>query len=539
MAWVSNRNISFATVAALREIAHKGETIVVRGSEVKELRNRVTVLTSPRERCLFVPFRRNSVIASVAETLWVLSGRDDIAWLSAYLPRAPDYSDDGRTWRGAYGPRLRNWLGVDQFARVRDLLIADLPTRRAVMSIFDPSRDFAQSKDIPCNNWLHWMVRGNRLHLNVAVRSNDVWWGFSGVNSFEWSVLQEAMANWVGATVGELTFLATSLHLYERHYAAAERAAAAFRGITCYDFGIPPAPFTPAWSELDRTLSNWMSLEHEVRTSPDTPIPSEQLPRDEFLRTAILVLRAFLGAKSGWTTSSLREALAGVPENDLAAAAYEYFGRDHPVLLEDIPHARIAAFIGEYQSGRRELRNIPFARIKAGIKALHREKDAAYQNSWKRRGEFVSTLANVARKVDRLETSVRTGVALSDESILDTAVDLYVYLTKYRLLLLESLPAVGEELLPGAPKPYSDHVTNFETLVDRAPPQLPNDDGSTPLIRSIFGDFEQLIDLGARTSERADRLKSADLLSSLAWRLVVTLIKEQPDRLEYFRVMPG
>ncbi|PDQ34164.1 MAG: hypothetical protein B5766_13125 [Candidatus Lumbricidophila eiseniae] len=53
---------------------------------------------------------------------------------------------------------------------------------------------------------LHFLVRHGRLSLNVALRSNDVLWGFSGINTFEWSVLQEMMAYWVGVEIGPASF---------------------------------------------------------------------------------------------------------------------------------------------------------------------------------------------------------------------------------------------------------------------------------------------------------------------------------------------
>jgi len=89
------RNISYATVAGLHDLLSSGAVLEVRGERARELRNRVTILERPYEKCLFVPHRRNDVVASIAETLWVLAGRNDIAWLKTYLPRAPNYSDDG------------------------------------------------------------------------------------------------------------------------------------------------------------------------------------------------------------------------------------------------------------------------------------------------------------------------------------------------------------------------------------------------------------------------------------------------------------
>lgn len=540
MTWSSIRNISMATAGALREIVQNGEVVVVRGSEVREVRNRVTVLTAPRERCLFVPFRRNSVVASVAETLWVLAGRNDIAWLSTYLPRASDYSDNGDTWHGGYGPRLRRWGGVDQIAMVRSLLLADRTSRRAVMSIFDPARDYASSKDIPCNNWLHWMVRGGCLHLNVAVRSNDVWWGFSGVNSFEWSVLQELMARWVGLPTGDLTFFASSLHLYQRHYTAADKALAAFRGVTCYDHGVEPAALTTGWESFDSAVSAWFETEARVRASPNAALNAGDLWDDPFLRTSLLLLRADLGARGGWSDERLARELAEFPENDLTAAGYEYFGRSRPAILKDIPHAGIASFLAEYHRSAAETGTGPAARIKGGVKALHREKDAAYQNAWKRRGELVSTLANIARKVDRLEVSARNGTTLTDEAIMDTAVDLFVYLTKYRLWLLESFPdTMGPHLLPSGAQPYSDHVSNFDTLVDAAPTAAPMNDQTPALVHEIMARFELLNGLAVEGKDSRERLEAANGLAALAWRLVLALASEQPERLGYFDTSAG
>jgi hypothetical protein len=57
---------------------------------------------------------------------------------------------------------------------------------------------------------------------------------------------------------------------------------------------------------------------------------------------------------------------------------------------------------------------------------MHREKDAAYRDAWKKRGEVLSILANIARKVDRLEYVLGGALATRDESLLDTTVDLFV-----------------------------------------------------------------------------------------------------------------
>ena len=100
----SYRNISVATVNIVGELLSRGSTISVRGSQTREVVARHTRLERPLERHLFVPERNDDVFAQVAETLWVLAGRDDVAWLERYLPRAREFSDDGEIWRAAYRP---------------------------------------------------------------------------------------------------------------------------------------------------------------------------------------------------------------------------------------------------------------------------------------------------------------------------------------------------------------------------------------------------------------------------------------------------
>lgn len=80
------------------------------------------------------------------------------------------------------------------------------------------------------------------------------------------------------------------------------------------------------------------------------------------------------------------------------------------------------------------------------VRRLHLAKDAAYRNSWKKRGEVMSIMANISRKVDRLENAATGAPPTSDESILDTAVDLLVYTLKYQTYLADQDASVATTL---------------------------------------------------------------------------------------------
>lgn len=63
----------------------------------------------------------------------------------------------------------------------------------------------------------------------------------------------------------------------------------------------------------------------------------------------------------------------------------------------------------------------PDGEFREAVARLHRAKNAAYRDAWKRRGEVISILANIARKVDRLEYGLDDAPATVGESWLDTA----------------------------------------------------------------------------------------------------------------------
>ena len=459
------RNISFATVESFDEVLRHGAVVKVRDKDTKELRNRVTTLLRPMERCVFLPGRGNDVFAQVAESLWVLAGRNDLPWLTRYLTRAPEFSTDGgATWHGAYGPRLRNWHSVDQIDRCRQELLRDRTTRRAASVIFDPVQDYAeQLADVPCNNWLNWLLRDGRLHLNVGIRSNDALWGFSGINAFEWSVLQEMMAHWVGALVGDLTFFATSYHLYADKFEQARKVIERFHGLSPYDFGITSSRFATPWDEWQPALDCWFEAEEAVRANPDSPIPECRASRDPFLGSALRLVRLRWGAER-WTLDRLTHELSTLPEDDFAAAAYEKLGRTHASVKQDIAQPNIRAFFEACESAKHD----GSTAFKAAIMALHTRKNTGYGGAWKRRGERISVLPNLARKIDRLE-ALSTGAAeMDDETLFDTALDLYVYAVKYVLFLLEKANISIDVLGAAPPAPLSDHDRNFDAMVQTA-----------------------------------------------------------------------
>lgn len=461
------RNSTYAFVHGLQELLNDGQHITVRGSEVLELRNRVIAIEHPIERCIILPRRKNNIFASIAESMWLLAGRNDLVFLTHYLPRAQEFSDDGTTWRAAYGPRLRNWYGVDQIQQNILLLQEDLTSRRGAMAIFDPAADFMESKDIPCNNWIHWLVRDGKLHMNVAIRSNDIMWGFSGINTFEWSVLQELMAYWLGVAVGDMTFFVSSFHLYLRHERRAQLILNHFPKTTCYESGVTAMPFQTSWVDFDRVVHEWFSIESDARIAPDRLDARISTLPDPLLRHFLQLIQLYNGAKVGWDLAELDARLAELPETDLTAAAYEHFHRDRILVPHKIRQPALATFWARYLRQSEDHPVSDSDRLREAIIRLHAAKTEAYGTSWKRRGEQISIMSNIARKVDRLERIAVGALATHDESLLDTAIDLFVYCVKYKTYLadIDTETAIAIAAISALEPPYSDSPEAFNHLV--------------------------------------------------------------------------
>jgi thymidylate synthase len=323
-----------AFVHMLDRLSNEASTVSSRNGPTKELMVNQLIIQAPRERFYIIPKRHNNPFAQLAETLWVMAGKDDIVWLSYYLPRAPLYSDDGKTWRAAYGKRLRNWDGcIDQVATCYNILKDDPQSRRAVMSIFDPARDYsAASKDIPCNNWLNWYIREGRLHLVIAQRSSDLLWGFSGINSFEFSLMQEAMASWLEVEVGNLTFNITSLHYYMEHDKRVKAILDAYphtydRSISAYDFGIKPVPWSTPFKYTAGMLDAFFSAETIMREGDVTDYLLEVIT-DPFLNASTRMMAIYSRILAGDTKRVMELVNSLPPNSDFKVAAIEYLTRN-------------------------------------------------------------------------------------------------------------------------------------------------------------------------------------------------------------------
>ncbi len=154
-----------------------------------------------------------------AELIWTVTGRDDSAFLTYFNSKLPELAGDGPTFHGAYGKRLRQHLGFDQFARAYHALNHNPDSRQVVLQIWDGRIDLPTddglpvSADIPCNLVSLLKVRGGRLEWTQVMRSNDIFRGIP-YDFVQFTCLQEIIAGWLGVQPGAYCHVSDSLHAY-------------------------------------------------------------------------------------------------------------------------------------------------------------------------------------------------------------------------------------------------------------------------------------------------------------------------------------
>jgi len=198
----------------LNEIMKYGEESAPRGMPIKEIiGNRVSInMNAP---IVTLPKRKMNYKFAIAEAHWICSGSNKLSDITEVLPNYADYSSDGYTLSGAYGPKF-----VDQLGWVVNTLIKDPDSRQAVVSLWRerPGPD----PDIACTLSQQYFIRNGQLNVVATMRSNDMFWGFC-YDIFTFTMMAKMVQTClamrgINVDLGRMTLNQGSAHIYERHW---------------------------------------------------------------------------------------------------------------------------------------------------------------------------------------------------------------------------------------------------------------------------------------------------------------------------------
>lgn len=245
-------------------------------------------IKNPCARHITIPERKWLKVLPYAESLWIASGRNDIYFINHYLNRMGNYSDNQETMRGGYGPRIRHFNGssedydhrvisnesekeTDQFRYIVDCFKEDLNTRRAIIDLGDPMKDCFDSerklkttKDLPCTRTLQFVKQASsdKLDLIVSMRSNDLIYGASAVNIFNYTFMLEYFSSILGLEIGEYIHIANNMHYYEK-FDELVRRIASIEAVE--DVGEPLKKTFHSLHEFDELVAKLSKEEEKMR----------------------------------------------------------------------------------------------------------------------------------------------------------------------------------------------------------------------------------------------------------------------------------
>lgn len=234
----------------LYSILTNGGEVAPRGEKTKEILQNTMAIDMRRPVLTFAP-RKLSYQFMAAEAFWILSGDNSVAGIAPWNKNIAKFSDDGKTFFGAYGPKLSG-----QWEYMAAKLIQDNDTRQAGATIWRENPP--ATKDTPCTISVFFNIRQGKLNCHVFMRSSDVWLGIP-YDVFNFSMLAHKMCATLyakGLTLdpGTLYLTAASQHLYEQHWKPAEDC--------CIGLARPQNP-TPAM--LSRSVPYLMDVLSQLR----------------------------------------------------------------------------------------------------------------------------------------------------------------------------------------------------------------------------------------------------------------------------------
>jgi thymidylate synthase len=205
--------------------AFRDDSMVVeqasRAGHTREIMHVAISIVEPRQRWVVSRHPAINPAFAIAEVVWILTGRNDAAFLNYFNRQLPTYAGTGRIYDGAYGHRLRQHFGIDQLDRAYSVLCERPDSRQVVLQMWDGQVDLPgvdgreSSPDIPCNVVSLLKVRNGALEWTQVLRSNDVFRG-QPYNFVQFTALQEVIAGWLGLDLGGYHQISDSLHVYEK-----------------------------------------------------------------------------------------------------------------------------------------------------------------------------------------------------------------------------------------------------------------------------------------------------------------------------------
>lgn len=205
--------------------------------------------------------RKLSYKFMAAEALWIITGDDRVETIAPYNKNISQFSDDGKVFFGAYGPKI-----IDQIPYATKALLDDPDTRQSVINIWRENPP--KSKDIPCTITMVFHIRDNKLHTHVTMRSSDAWLGvpydffnYTAVSINMIQMLRHNKPEYKNLELGHCYWTAASSHIYARNFESVKKV---LEDTTINKGSRVPLDVLDNYSNLVQSLMQTRAIEKET-----------------------------------------------------------------------------------------------------------------------------------------------------------------------------------------------------------------------------------------------------------------------------------
>ncbi len=191
----------------------------------KALFNVGFTILNPLDNEIKTPWRKWKKDYADLEWAWYLSGNQNAMEIAKHAKIWYKMMDHEGNVNSNYGYQ---WKRNKQLEKIVDKLVQSPSTRQASISIYDGKELQKYAQDTPCTYAINFSIIDNKLNMSVMMRSNDLVYGFSGVDAYAFSKLQELVRDMLKekgleVEVGTYYHFACDLHIYERHWNLKEK----------------------------------------------------------------------------------------------------------------------------------------------------------------------------------------------------------------------------------------------------------------------------------------------------------------------------
>ena len=203
-------NLREGYVTLCNHVLTHGDKATVRGLPMREIRSATVVCEDSTDTLPTGVNRKLNTSIAAAEAAQLVGG---VSWPQVMInvqSRFASFMRDG-TFHGAYGVRMRF-----AWPKIVSTLTKDRSSRQAVAAIWRNELDLdIRDPDVPCTALFQFQLRNDVLDMDVYMRSQDIWWG-TVHDFFQFTQVQQTIANVLNVKPGRYTLHAGNLHLYER-----------------------------------------------------------------------------------------------------------------------------------------------------------------------------------------------------------------------------------------------------------------------------------------------------------------------------------